>query len=60
MRWSVHWKTNANSPQTLWSAYPFGDTREPFGVYKVIYGIQRLVDYSLDVFWPWYQQAVLQ
>jgi hypothetical protein len=29
------------------------------GIYKIVYGVQKLVAFSKDVFWLWYKDAVL-
>jgi hypothetical protein len=46
--------------KTFWYGFSFGDTRDPMGVYRVIFGLQRLAHYSSHTFWPWFKKAVLK
>jgi hypothetical protein len=45
--------------QVLWFDCPFGSTRDVLGIYKIICGLQKLVGFFTDVFWPWYKNEVL-
>ncbi|KAF4886524.1 hypothetical protein CGCF415_v015119 [Colletotrichum fructicola] len=43
----------------LWREVSMGSTRNVLGIYRIIYAIQLLAEYSRDHFWPWYLRAVL-
>lgn len=36
-----------------------GSTDTPYSTYKVIYGIQLVLQYVQNHYWPWYKEAVL-
>ena len=44
---------------TLWTKQAFGSTDDVVGVYKVIWGLQRLQRWVEKVFWPWYRVNAL-
>jgi hypothetical protein len=50
---------HADVVQILWREVPMGTTRNVLGIYRIIYAIQLLAQYSRDHFWPWYLWAVL-
>ncbi|RKU45468.1 hypothetical protein DL546_007918 [Coniochaeta pulveracea] len=58
--WSLAATTRVGTKKVLWYDCPFGHTRDVLGIYKIVYGVQKLVTYSKDVFWPWYKDAILK
>ncbi|KAF2792083.1 hypothetical protein K505DRAFT_308311 [Melanomma pulvis-pyrius CBS 109.77] len=36
-----------------------GSTNTPYGTYKIIYGIQLVLQYVQNHYWPWYKEAAL-
>lgn len=36
-----------------------GHTRDAIGIYKVVYGLQKLKAWALENYWPWYRRCIL-
>ncbi|KAL8407572.1 hypothetical protein RB594_006410 [Gaeumannomyces avenae] len=48
------------SQSTLWTDCAIGSTSSVEGIYRIIWCLRRLARYSVEEFWPWYQQHVLE
>ncbi|KAL8318449.1 hypothetical protein RB597_005631 [Gaeumannomyces tritici] len=48
------------SQSTLWTGCTIGSTSSVEGIYRIIWCLRRLARYSVEEFWPWYQQHVLE
>ena len=57
--WSLAASTRRGIDTTLRLGAPFGSTSSPLGVFKAVWGLQRLKRWVEDVFWPWYRENAL-
>ncbi|KAK1656591.1 hypothetical protein BDP55DRAFT_699444 [Colletotrichum godetiae] len=57
--WLFVASTRDGDEVTLWSNQMIGSTSEPLGVYQIVCVLQFLISWIEDVYWPWFQQAVL-
>ncbi|KAK1977120.1 hypothetical protein LZ30DRAFT_732602 [Colletotrichum cereale] len=57
--WSFAATMREGSKTVLWREVPIGTTRNVLGIYRIVYAIQLLAEYSRDHFWPWYLDAIL-
>ncbi|RTE68647.1 hypothetical protein BHE90_016976 [Fusarium euwallaceae] len=57
--WSFVATTREESKTVVWLEQKFGYTNDTIGVYKAIWGVQRLARWVDDVYWPWYKKNVL-
>ncbi|KLU92362.1 hypothetical protein MAPG_11308 [Magnaporthiopsis poae ATCC 64411] len=44
---------------TLWTDCTIGSTSSIQGIYRIVWCIRRLVRYSTEVYWPWFESNVL-
>ncbi|EFQ36759.1 hypothetical protein CGRA01v4_15097 [Colletotrichum graminicola] len=57
--WSFAATMREGQKTILWREVPMGTTRNVLGIYRIVYAIQLLAEYSRNHFWPWYLRAVL-
>ncbi|KAF3768496.1 hypothetical protein M406DRAFT_286427 [Cryphonectria parasitica EP155] len=57
--WLFAATTQVQNKTILWKEYPFGHTRDAWGVYRIICGLQRLKAWALNDYWPWYRGHIL-
>ncbi|KAF5021015.1 hypothetical protein F66182_6946 [Fusarium sp. NRRL 66182] len=58
-QWSFAATTRTGKKNKLWLSYEFGDTSDVLGVYKTVWGVQRLCQWTEQVYWPWYRANAL-
>lgn len=58
--WSLAATTQMQGKTVLWTAHPFGHTRDAVGVYRIVCGLQRLQTWATDDYWLWYHDNVLE
>lgn len=46
--------------QILWTKQYIGSTNSILGIYQIATALRYLARWSVDVFWPWYRQAILE
>jgi hypothetical protein len=51
--------TREEGKTIVWLEQKFGDTSDMIGLYKAIWGEQRLAKWANDVYWPWYTKNFL-
>ncbi|KAJ4168312.1 hypothetical protein NW754_013646 [Fusarium falciforme] len=54
--WSFAATTREGHRTDLWTEYCFGSTSDVAGVYKAIWGLQRLALWAREVYWPWFEK----
>ncbi|KAG6990635.1 hypothetical protein FocnCong_v020117 [Fusarium oxysporum f. sp. conglutinans] len=57
--WSFVVTTREEGKTVVWLEQKFGYTSDMIGVYKAVWGVQRLAKWVDDVYWPWYKMNVL-
>ncbi|EXK76521.1 hypothetical protein FOQG_18737 [Fusarium oxysporum f. sp. raphani 54005] len=57
--WSFVVTTREDGKTVVWLEQKFGSTSDMIGVYKAIWGVQRLARWVEDVYWPWYKTNIL-
>jgi hypothetical protein len=57
--WSFAATTREEQNTVLWLEKKFGSTTSHHGVYKTVWGLQRLAKWSSEVYWPWYRKNAL-
>jgi hypothetical protein len=57
--WSFAATTREGETTLLWLEQGFGSTSNLLGVYKTIWGLQRLTKWVSDVYWPWFRKNAL-
>jgi len=57
--WSFVASIKRGTTTTFYSSRTFGSTSSAVGIYKLIYGLQRLGRWVDDVYWAWYSRDVL-
>ncbi|KAF4986695.1 hypothetical protein FDECE_15821 [Fusarium decemcellulare] len=57
--WSFAATTKEGQKTILWLEKGFGSTSSSLGVFKVVWGLQRLAKWVREVYWPWYKTNAL-
>jgi hypothetical protein len=57
--WSFAATTREGRKTILWLEKGFGSTTSPLGVYKTVWGLQRIARWAAEVYWPWFRDNVL-
>lgn len=57
--WSFAATTREGLTTVLWLEQEFGSTSSLHGVYKTVWGLQRLAKWASDVYWPWFKKNAL-
>lgn len=57
--WSFAATTREGSRTILWLEQSFGSTTSAVGVYKIVWGLQRIARWAEGNFWPWYKKNAL-
>ncbi|KAL2802612.1 hypothetical protein BJX63DRAFT_437719 [Aspergillus granulosus] len=57
--WSFAATTRKGRKTVLWLEQRFGSTSDVVGVYKTIWGLQRLAKWAREVYWPWFRKNAL-
>ena len=57
--WSFAATTREGETTSLWLEQGFGSTSNLLGVYKTVWGLQRLAKWTSDVYWPWFRKNAL-
>lgn len=57
--WSFAATTKEGQKTILWLEKSFGSTNSSLGVFKAIWGLQRLAKWAREVYWPWYKKNAL-
>ena len=57
--WSFAATTKEEQNTVLWLEKKFGSTSSHHGVYKAVWGLQRLAKWSSEIYWPWYRKNAL-
>ena len=57
--WSFAATTREERNTVLWLERGFGSTSSHLGVYKTIWGLQRLAQWASNVYWPWFKKNAL-
>ncbi|KAL2814504.1 hypothetical protein BJX63DRAFT_392536 [Aspergillus granulosus] len=57
--WSFAATTREDQKTVLWLEQRFGSTNDVVGVYKTIWGLQRLAKWASEVYWPWFRKNAL-
>lgn len=57
--WSFAATTREGQNTVLWLEKGFGSTSSSLGVYKTVWGLQRLARWASEVYWPWFRKNAL-
>ncbi|KAH8661187.1 hypothetical protein BGZ61DRAFT_369428 [Ilyonectria robusta] len=57
--WSFVATTREGPKTILWLEQGFGSTTTALGVYKIVWGLQRIARWAEDVYWPWFKKNAL-
>ncbi|KAM6513107.1 hypothetical protein FALCPG4_015580 [Fusarium falciforme] len=57
--WSFAATTREGQQTVLWLEKEFGSTSSLLGVYKAVWGLQRLAQWAREVYWPWFRRNAL-
>lgn len=57
--WSFAATTREERHTVLWLERGFGSSSSLLGVYKTVWGLQRLTQWASDVYWPWFKRNAL-
>ncbi len=57
--WSFAATTRDQQRTILWLDRSFGSTTSALGVYKIVWGLQRLARWAEDTYWPWFKANIL-
>ncbi|KAL2802474.1 hypothetical protein BJX63DRAFT_113508 [Aspergillus granulosus] len=57
--WSFAATTREGQKTVLWLEKKFGSTSDVVGVYKTVWGLQRLAKWASEVYWPWFRKNAL-
>ncbi|RFU73757.1 methyltransferase type 11 [Trichoderma arundinaceum] len=57
--WSFVATTRENKKTVLWLEKGFGSTTSSLGVYKTVWGLQRLAQWAREEYWPWFKRNAL-
>ncbi|OBS17469.1 hypothetical protein FPOA_12102 [Fusarium poae] len=58
--WTFVATTREGEVTTIWTEGPLGSTMSSLGVLKVMGALNRLRQWIIDVYWPWYEKYVLK
>ncbi|KAL2802427.1 hypothetical protein BJX63DRAFT_437878 [Aspergillus granulosus] len=57
--WSFAATTRQQQTTVLWLEKCFGSTSSLLGVYRTVWGLQRLAKWVAEVYWPWFRKNAL-